>query len=124
MGARPHHARTKFSPLATRVFASTPPRTAVGRAWALLRHLLTDGRYDSSALDRTLQEAFGRHRRLFGSVNHTVVGTRVAATVSHIAHGQLCLFTNYRGIARSQETSAYQVLVPRSAAEEPCLWEV
>ncbi|CRG92894.1 Leucine--tRNA ligase [Talaromyces islandicus] len=124
IGSSPHHAQTKFPPLAKGVFASTPPRTAAGRAWALVRHLLRDGRYDSSVLDRTLQEAFGRHRRLFGSANHTVVGTRVAATVSHIANGQLCLFTNYRGIGRPQETSAYQVLVPRTAAEEPRLWEV
>lgn len=121
MGSNTSEALTKFEMLAQRIFPPAKgPQTLLQVSWDLLRNIITDNRYDSSVLDETLQTTFGG-RRLFTSANFS--GPRVALTASHISDGQLCIFTNYRGIGRATKPSAYRVIVPQVPSEEPCLWE-
>ena len=82
---------------------------------------MADSRYDSGALDRALQEAFGPTRRLFDTTIPLVSGIRIALTASQVDDGSLCLFTNYRAARRSSTWSAHSVL---ASNDEPLLWEV
>ena len=121
-GACVDEACSKFNRLARQIFPSRPRRyTLLGQSWDLLSTLVADSRYDSGALDRALQEAFGSTRRLFDTTIPLVSGIRVALTASQVDDGSLCLFTNYRAAGRSSTWSAHSVL---ASNDEPLLWEV
>lgn len=121
MGLNTSEALTKFKLLAKRIFPPiNGPQTLLRVSWDLLRNIIIDSRYDSSVLDETLQTTFGG-RCLFTSASFP--GPRVALTASHISDGQLCIFTNYRGIGCATKPSAYRVIVPQLPSEKPRLWE-
>lgn len=82
---------------------------------------MADSRYDSAVLDRTVQDGFGRDRRLFDTTKPLVSGIRVALRASQVEDGSLCLFSNYRAAGRLRMSSAYGALVPK---QEPFLWEM
>lgn len=121
-GACVDEACSKFNRLARQIFPSRPRRyTFLGQSWDLLSTWVADSRYDSGALDRALQEAFGPTRRLFDTTIPLVSGIRIALTASQVDDGSLCLFTNYRAAGRSSTWSAHSVL---ASNDEPLLWEV
>ena len=121
-GACVDEACSKFNRLARQIFPARPRRyTFVGQSWDLLSTWMADSRYDSGALDRALQEAFGPTRRLFDTTIPLVSGIRIALTASQVDDGSLCLFTNYRAAGRSTTWSAHSVL---ASNDEPLLWEV
>lgn len=121
-GACVDEACSKFNRLARQIFPSRPRRyTFLGQSWDLLSTWVADSRYDSGALDRALQEAFGPTRRLFDTTIPLVSGIRIALTASQVDDGSLCLFTNYRAAGRSSTRSAHSVL---ASNDEPLLWEV
>ncbi|KAI9035013.1 patatin-like phospholipase family protein [Aspergillus affinis] len=115
-------AHTKFEALAQQIFPLRPRRqTVLGQSWDWLMTWATDSRHNSGVLDRTLQEAFGRHHKLFDTPISLLSGVRVALTASQVEDGSLSLFTNYRSAGRSGISSSYKVIAP---GEEPLLWEI
>ncbi|KAK5221547.1 hypothetical protein LTR47_010886 [Exophiala xenobiotica] len=64
---------------------------------------LSDNKYDSGVLEDVVQDAFGVQQRLFDSRSQHVGGVKVAVTATTVSTSQLRLFTNYNGLARSEQ---------------------
>ncbi|BAE66149.1 unnamed protein product [Aspergillus oryzae RIB40] len=121
-GANVADTRPKFDTLARQIFSRRPLwQTILGQSWGWVTAWMADSRYDSAVLDRTVQDGFGRDRRLFDTTKPLVSGIRVALTASQVEDGSLCLFSNYRAAGRPRMSSAYRALVPE---QEPFLWEI
>ncbi|KAK6810411.1 hypothetical protein RU639_013816, partial [Aspergillus parasiticus] len=121
-GANVADTHPKFDTLARQIFSRRPLwQTILGQSWGWVTAWMADSRYDSAVLDRTVQDGFGRDRRLFDTTKPLVSGIRVALTASQVEDGSLCLFSNYRAAGRLRMSSAYRALVPE---QEPFLWEI
>jgi patatin-like phospholipase/acyl hydrolase len=82
--------KSLFRMLARNVF-STNHRKRFLPSW------VTDGRYNSEALEEILKAHFGETRRLLDEPISRVSSKKVAVTVSSVNRGEPSIFTNYNG---------------------------
>ncbi|KAI9888422.1 MAG: hypothetical protein M1814_000484 [Vezdaea aestivalis] len=113
-----------FDRLARRIFPRPANfcRSISSRIGKILASFLADGHYDAPTLEIALKETFGR-RRLFDISDNGRSGTKISVTATTVSDTTLCLFSNYNGIGRRRSDAGYRQIRPRSAAEEPYVWE-
>lgn len=75
--------------------------------WARITNLLAfclrDSIYDVEQLRTCLQETYGATKRLFGSHDSPLSGTKVAVTATTVGSSNLCIFSNYNGMGKRGE---------------------
>lgn len=67
----------------------------------LLRCWLSDGYYDTAALEVALKQHFGDHQRMFGSLP-SAIATKAAVTATTISDASPVIISNYNGVGTRQ----------------------
>ncbi|KAK5163302.1 hypothetical protein LTR04_002627 [Oleoguttula sp. CCFEE 6159] len=84
---------------------------------------ISDGCYDTAALESCLKGVFGPSRRMFDAPMSGPSGTKVAVTATSISDASPFLFSNYNSPGTRKRACGYKLLRHENVQDEVCVWE-
>ncbi|KAL4861318.1 hypothetical protein BDV12DRAFT_208132 [Aspergillus spectabilis] len=114
----------KFPAFARKAFQPCGPASRLWPWLAAIVGILKDGYYDTTSLDRILNELLPSRLRLFDLPALVPAGTRVGVVASRTSDGKPILFPNYRGVGSRSEKLPYEVVQADSETQNPRLQDV